>query len=381
MKINFSLGKEWGELKKFEKLSDDERSVVFYAENIASMNHFRLLIDHLTKIMNLKICYVTSVKDDPIFSTINKNIFPFYIGDGTARTKFFLTLKAKILIMDMPDLETFHIKRSKMYNVHYIYIFHSMFSVHSYLRKGAVDNFDSIFCVGEHHEKEIRETERLYGLKRKNLLQYGFGRLDKLLKEREDLNGNRIDKKLVIIAPSYGEKNLLEICGGKLIEILLKENFKVLLRPHYRILNDSKKLINSIKEKFGKNKNFIFEESVIPSESFHNSKCLISDWSGISFEYAFVFEKPIIFIDVPKKILNTEFDRISSEPIEIAIREKIGKIVSPDNLSEIPDLIKKIDMDSNLSSDKIKEIRSKTVFNINKSAGVGAEYIKKILDN
>jgi len=330
MKINFSLGKEWGELKKFEKLSDDERSVVFYAENIASMNHFRLLIDHLTKIMNLKICYVTSVKDDPIFSTINKNIFPFYIGDGTARTKFFLTLKAKILIMDMPDLETFHIKRSKMHNVHYIYIFHSMFSVHSYLRKGAIDNFDSIFCVGEHHEKEIRETERLYGLKRKNLLQYGFGRLDKLLKEREDLKENRTDEKLVIIAPSYGEKNLLEICGGKLIEILLKENFKVLLRPHYRILNDSKKLINSIKEKFGKNKNFIFEESVIPSESFHNSKCLISDWSGISFEYAFVFEKPIIFIDVPKKILNTEFNRISSEPIEIAIREKIGKIVSPD---------------------------------------------------
>jgi len=268
-----------------------------------------------------------------------------------------------------------------MHNVHYIYIFHSMFSVHSYLRKGAIDNFDSIFCVGEHHEKEIRETERLYGLKRKNLLQYGFGRLDKLLKEREDLKENRTDEKLVIIAPSYGEKNLLEICGGKLIEILLKENFKVLLRPHYRILNDSKKLINSIKEKFGKNKNFIFEESVIPSESFHNSKCLISDWSGISFEYAFVFEKPIIFIDVPKKILNTEFNRISSEPIEIAIREKIGKIVSPDNLSEIPDLIKKIDMDSNLINDEIKEIRSKTVFNINKSAGVGAEYIKKILDN
>ena len=150
---------------------------------------------------------------------------------------------------------------------------------------------------------------------------------------------------------------------------------------HYRILNDSKKLINSIKEKFGKNKNFIFEESVIPSESFHNSKCLISDWSGISFEYAFVFEKPIIFIDVPKKILNTEFNRISSEPIEIAIREKIGKIVSPDNLSEIPDLIKKIDIDSNLINDEIKEIRSKTVFNINKSASVGAEYIKKILDN
>ena len=195
------------------------------------------------------------------------------------------------------------------------------------------------------------------------------------------MKGNKTDEKLIIIAPSYGEKNLLEICGEKLIEILLKENFKVLLRPHYRILDDSTKLINSIKGKFAKNENFIFEEGIIPSESFHNSKCLISDWSGISFEYAFVFEKPVIFIDVPKKILNSEFDKISSEPIEITIREKIGKIVSPDNLDKIPDLIKKIDIDSNLISDEIKEIRSKTVFNINKSASVGAEYIKKILDN
>ena len=146
-------------------------------------------------------------------------------------------------------------------------------------------------------------------------------------------------------------------------------------------MDDSTKLINSIKGKFAKNENFIFEEGIIPSESFHNSKCLISDWSGISFEYAFVFEKPVIFIDVPKKILNSEFDKISSEPIEITIREKIGKIVSPDNLDKIPDLIKKIDIDSNLISDEIKEIRSKTVFNINKSASVGAEYIKKILDN
>ena len=72
MKLNF--GEEWKELKKIKKLKDKERSIVFYAENEASMNHFRLLIDHLTKIMNLKICYVTSVKDDPIFSTINKNI-------------------------------------------------------------------------------------------------------------------------------------------------------------------------------------------------------------------------------------------------------------------------------------------------------------------
>ena len=146
-----SISEEWKNLKKFESLSDFERSVVFYAENEASMNHFRTLITELTGKMNQQICYITSVKNDPIFLSTNNNIISFYIGEGTVRTKFFLTLKAKILLMDMPDLNTYHIKRSKVYPVHYIYLFHSIFSIHSYLRKGALDNYDTIFCVGPHH--------------------------------------------------------------------------------------------------------------------------------------------------------------------------------------------------------------------------------------
>ena len=70
------------------------------------------------------------------------------------------------------------------------------------------------------------------------------------------------------------------------LTILLKFNFKVMLRPHFKIMQDSADLINLIKEKFGKNPNFILETGVIPTNLFHNSICLISDWSGISFEYA-----------------------------------------------------------------------------------------------
>ena len=173
---------DWKELKRFESLKPDQCLIVFYAENVASMNHFKLLILELTEKMNMSICYVTSVKNDPILISKNKKINSFYIGDGIARTKFFLNLTAKILIMDMPDLDIFHIKRSKVYPVHYIYVFHSMFSIHSYLREHAIDNYDSIFCVGKHHENEIRETEKFYKLKEKKLVQYGYGRFDTLLK-------------------------------------------------------------------------------------------------------------------------------------------------------------------------------------------------------
>ena len=378
MKINFSLGKEWSELKKFEKLSDSERSIVFYAENKASMNHFRLLINHLTEEMNLKICYVTSVKDDPIFLDTNANINSFFIGNGTVRTKFFLTLKAKILIMDMPDLETYHIKRSKVFPVHYIYIFHSMFSIHSYLRKGAVDNFDTIFCVGEHHVKEILEIEKIYDLKPKKLVKYGFGRLDTLLDEKNEISENNFEKRLIIMTPTYGKENFLKICGIEIIDILLESNFKVLLRPHFRIFQETPDLIDEINKKFQNHKNFRLEEGVISKEDFHSSKCLISDWSGISMEYAFVFERPVIYIDVPQKIMNDEMKRIPLIPLEVSIREKIGHLVDIKKLDQLPEIIHGID---NENSKEIKKFCSETVFNIGKSAKIGAEYIKKKLDS
>tara|TARA_Y100000590_G_scaffold38173_1_gene41025 strand:- start:2508 stop:3641 length:1134 start_codon:yes stop_codon:yes gene_type:complete len=377
--MNLSFGKEWRELRKFEKLKEKERSIVFYAENKASMNHYKLLIDELTNKENFQICYVTSVKDDPMLTKENKKILTFYIGNGAARIKFFIYLKSKILIMDMPDLGLFHILKSKVYPVHYIYIFHSMFSIHSYLRKSALDNYDTIFCVGEHHKKEILETERVYGLKPKKLIDYGFGRLDRLLEEKNDFKQELTKENLIIIAPSYGNDNLLNICGLELIEILLNADFKVILRPHFRIFKESKELIEKIRNKFQNDKNFLLEEGVIKPEIFHSSKCMISDWSGISLEYAFTFERPVIFIDVPKKELNQDSNKISLEPIEISIRKKIGVLINPKNLVQIPNILSKIDSESR--SKEINELCSKTVFNINKSACVGAEYIKKILDS
>ena len=379
MKLNFGIGEEWKNLKIFQKLSDNERTIVFYAENKASMNHFRTLITELTEVKGLKICYVTSVKNDKILSSNNEKILSFFIGDGIARTKFFIELKAKILIMDMPDLNSFHIKRSKVFPVHYIYIFHSMFSIHSYLRKGAIDSYDTIFCVGKHHVNEILETEKIYNLKPKKLVEYGFGRLDTLLNEKNDINQNNLEKNLVIMTPTYGKDNFLEICGIEIINILLDSNFKVLLRPHFRIYQETPELINKIKKTFQDHKNFRLEDGIISKEDFHSSKCLISDWSGISMEYAFVFERPVIYIDVPQKIMNNEMEKIPLIPLEVSIREKIGYVINPKKLNDIPKILTEVDDKSR--TEEIRQIRSETVFNIGTSTKVGSEYIVKILNS
>ena len=91
----------------------------------------------------------------------------------------------------MPDLETFHIKRSKVQNVHYVHILHSLNSVHVALRKNALDNFDAIFCASKYHIDEIRGAERSYNLPKKILVEQGYCRLENLL---EDVKNNRFEE-------------------------------------------------------------------------------------------------------------------------------------------------------------------------------------------
>lgn len=378
----FSFGNEWNELNKFESLDQQYHKIVFYAESSSSMLHFRHIIEELTQTFNLQLCYVTSNPNDPLLDTKNDKIFTFYIGDGTARTKFFLTLKASVLIMDMPDLETFHIKRSKVYPVHYVYLFHSMFSVHSYLRKGAVDHYDTIFCVGPHHIKEIRETEKVYGLKPKRLIEYGYGHLDTIMKERQrkQIIKNK-EKTSVLIAPTYGPNNLIEKFGLKIIKILLDAGYHVTVRPHPITTKKSPDVIKRIKEEFRNNSDFVLETDILSFESLLSSHCMISDWSGISMEYAFGLEQPVIFIDVPKKIMNPNFVDISYEPIEINLRKEIGVIISPNDLEIIPKTIDVLCKNLDSFKEQIRNIREKTVFNIGKSGKIGAEQIVQLLDD
>ncbi len=167
--MKFGLGYDWKELKRFEKLDKKDRSIVFYLENECDFIFFKSIVEKLTQEYDMKICYVTSSKTDPMLTSNDKNILPFYIGVGIARSNFFLNLKATIMVMTMPDLETFYVKRSKIYPVHYVYIFHSLSSTHYIYRKTAFDNFDTIFCTGNYQIIEIQEREKKFNLEKKKI--------------------------------------------------------------------------------------------------------------------------------------------------------------------------------------------------------------------
>ena len=377
------FGKEDNDIDKFNELSLDERSIVFYSENTSSFVHFEQIIHELTGNMGRQICYLTSAKNDPILKSENKNIKCFYIGDSEiVKLKFFLELKAKVLIMTMPNLGTYHIKRSKVFPVHYVYVFHAMNSTHRNYRKGAFDHFDSILCVGPHHIEEIKATEQLYNLKQKNLVKCGYGLLDKLQKNKPIKNQKRCTddgRKKILVAPSWGKNGLLETKGLELVKILLDAKYYVTVRPHPMTVRKSPNMIKKIENKFNSNPNFEIETDVSSFESPYSSYGLISDWSGIGFEYAFVCERPVIYVDVPHKNNNPDYKKIPYQPLEDSIRNLIGNIVSPNELDDIPKIIESTYDNVDSLKTKIDKIRNQTVFNFGQSGLYGAQEIVKIL--
>ena len=102
---------------------------------------------------------------------------------------------------------------------------------------------------------------------------------------------------------------------------------------------------------------------------------MITDWSGIAYEYSFTTLKPVIFIDTPMKVMNPNYEEIDTIPSNIWLRNKIGKSIK---LTEIKKIDKEVDtmLKDNLKyKDSIKKLRSEFVYNLGSSDIEGANYI------
>jgi len=368
----------WKELLRFRSVEPSDRSIVFYAEDIGSWRHFEPIIDELLATYGKRICYVSSSPSDPVLRRGDSRIKAFSIGSGLARAVWFLYLKADVVVMTMPDLETFIVKRSK-HPAQYVYVHHSIVSIHMAYRQTAFDHFDAILCVGPHHRDEIRATEQLYGLKPKTLVNAGYGILDSILASKESMvdvrpqdNGTGMR---VLIAPSWGEHGLIENCANELVQIILAAGHQVTVRPHTMTMRHHPRLMKELQKRFSANPNFFLDTDLRSQGTVHSSDVMISDWSGAALEYAFGLERPVLFVDVPKKINNPDYEKISHVPIEIRLRSEIGEVVSPDRLSEVPALLDRLCENPGMWRERIRDMRSRWIYNVGTSGEVAAAYI------
>ncbi|EPJ48871.1 MAG: putative CDP-glycerol:Poly(glycerophosphate) glycerophosphotransferase [Osedax symbiont Rs2] len=358
-------------LMRFMLMPKSQRKLTFYSESKNYWAHLEGLVNELLATSDISVCYISSDDEDPGLKLDHPNYHSFKIDDGYIRNWLFENIETDVMVMTMPDLGQYQVKRSK-YDVHYVYVQHSLVSLHMAYRKGAFDHYDTIFCAGPHHIKEIRAMEAKYNLPEKNLVEHGYFRLDSIIKEtkRRPFRHRAVNEpQHVLIAPSWGSEGTIEsgFCIN-IIDKLIGNGCKVTLRPHPQTIKFSQNRIDEILKKHSENILFNYESNVAGQESLHTSDIMISDWSGAALDYAFGLNKPVIFINVPRKINNEDYQSFGIEPFEVTIRESIGGVMEISELNNI---------DSFLELPGFGSIEH-PVFNCSKSSKKGCLMLREI---
>ena len=366
--------KEFQGYRAYKKLPKSYKKVVFYSESFQDWHHLKPLLNALLD-DDIAVTYVTSDDKDPGLLKLSKKYRSIYIGKGFFRILFFQFLRAKLLILTMMDLNNFELKRS-MHPVHYVYIFHSLTSTHMVDTEKSFDHYDTIFCAGPHQKKEIELREKNKDLKAKNLVPYGYPRIEKLIQLSSKPKN---EKKVILLAPTWGEQSIINLMGIEICSIILNQGYSLILRPHHETIKRSPQLIDDIENKYSHLQTFRLVREMGDSESLLQSDLLICDWSGTAIEYAFGLEKPIIFIDIPPRVRNPNWREIQSEPLEMSIREKVGRVICPSKLDELPSSISQLLNEDQLSSSPIKSLREEFIYNLSRSEITGREEIKRLL--
>jgi len=329
----------------------------------------------LTGEYNKILCYITSDPDDPILQKSGSGIKTFYLNK---LLPFFMAfVNCRVFVMTLTDLNQFHLKRS-LNPVHYVYVFHALVSTHMSYRYGAFDYYDSILCCGPHQVEEIRRHEELNKLPPKRLPEAGYYRLERIYDAYQKYSSEKpspVTKGTILIAPSWGAANVLESCGERLIELLLEAGYTVIVRPHPETVRRSPGLLALFASKFGHNPYFTLETSVATDDSLLRADVLICDCSGVSLEYAFGTERPVLFLDVPLKVQNQRFKELGIEPLELALRPEIGVVVPLEKLDTVPRVISELVASRAVYRKRIAKLRKQNVYAFGHSSDIGAEYL------
>jgi YidC/Oxa1 family membrane protein insertase len=377
-----SFFRGWKGWRQFKRLDWEWRHVVFYSETGQDWHQFSGLITELNDRLKIKTTYVTSDQGDAGLARTHPNFQAIHIPPGLFLTIFFQVNQSEVFVLTMMDLENLQLKRS-LYPVHYVYLFHSMGSTHMVDHENSFDHYDSLFCTGPHQVAEIRKREEIKGLPPKHLFEYGHPRLEEVMRLREEWEGRQSNdgSATILIAPTWGDHSIFNTCGRELIDKLLQAGYRVIMRPHYHSRRLTPDVIDALHEQFKNNERFEYIDQMGETDSILRSDLLICDWSAMAMEYSMGLEKPVMFIDVPRRIRNPNWRELGIEPVETSIREKVGEVLSPESLDLAPAAIERLLSEPGRFREQVRQLREESVYCLGQSVQTGAREIARLADD
>lgn len=339
------------------KTEDEKLQYVIFSDHKRYWNIFEPICDEFEK-RQVKLVYMTESEDDPALAKEYKYIEARYIGEGNMAFAKLNVLNAHVVISTTPSLDVFQWKRSKKVD-YYIHITHMPNDVTTY-RMFGLDFYDAVLVSGQYQVDQIRKLEELRGLPAKDIEIVGLpymdvmkARLDKdvnkigeaefgkdsLKGEEEDLGSKSNEMRTVLLAPSWGASGILSKYGERFIDALIDTGYKIIVRPHPQSYTSEKEMIDRLMAKYDDPSKVEWNRDNDNYEVLKKSDILISDFSGVIFDFALVFDKPVICAD-------TSFDKapydaawLDEELWTYEVLPKLGMKLGEDSIENIKSII------------------------------------------
>ena len=365
-------------LEEQQGKEDGKAEITIFSEGKNYWGTFREIVEELIA-RKVHFSYCTMDLHDPAL-VIDSPYMHSHLLDKEKITSFhkLAKIKTRRLLATTPNIGTpgYPLARPKGVK-EMVHVFHAFADISAY-HIGSLDNYDVVLTVGPQQEKPIREVEKQRSLKPKRIIPMGLPYFDALYHKMTEKASDEIaaiPKKVptVLIGPSWGAKGLLMEYGTDFICRLAEAGFDVIVRPHPQSYISEAKFIEQCKAETAKYANIVWDAETVGSKSMLASDLLISDTSSIRFDYAFLYEKPVITLDIPHEKQSEYEGQYMSEIWTDMAAERLGRVIGHDDIGNIVPIVREVLMSG--AAGNVRKFRDETIVNLGSSAKAVVDWL------
>lgn len=319
-----------------------------------------------------EIVYYTGSADDPALSCDYPNVKAEHIPGNKMYTRLNF-LNAAIVLSTTPGLDVYQWKRSKTV-LFYVHIPHASSDITLY-RMFGIDYYDALLLSGEYQVQEIRKLEKIRDLPAKDLVKVGIPYMDEMAKKLETADPLPEHPRTVLLAPSWGPSAIFSIYGGKIIDTLLKTGYHVIVRPHPQSFASETELMDKLMREYPESEQLEWNRDTNNFDVLRRSDILISDFSGVIFDFSLVYDKPVIYTN-PNFDLSVYDAWWLKDPLwTISALPRLGRELTDENMENLKDLIDSCISDPQYANGR-REVKGETWEHFGEGAVRVADYLE-----
>ena len=353
------------------KADAEKLPFVIFSDNKRYWNVFELVVKELIK-RGKSVHYITASKDDPAFGLEADGFTAEFGGEDNKLFGRLNNLNASIVLSTTPGLEVYQWKRSPQASF-YVHIPHAASEIILY-RMFGTDYYDAVLLSGQYQADDIRALEELRKLPAKDLHMIGIPYMD-VMAERLRKEGPAPDHpRTVLLAPSWGKSAIFSVYGGRIIDVLLKTGYHVIVRPHPQSFTAEKDIIEPIMAQYPPSEQLEWNRDVDNFDVLRRSDILVSDFSGVIFDFTLIYDKPVIYTDPEIDYAPYDAWWLNRPLWTHSALPRLGKQLTEENMEDLKSLIDECISDPVYAEGR-RQVKAETWVFEGKGAERAADYL------